>query len=759
MSQFSTASSAGVADGSQVFASWPGRFFSVGNPLRSCWVRMAFLTPMLWMVSLLGTDSVQAQLPVEVGETVQIQFLGDWHEGVAIDTNKQKQVLVEFVWGAGTQQRVFNRREVLREYEVGCMDFGRIWTSTAGTKIEAALKSFEGDKLTLSRPDLEEIVVLEDKLSNKDVAYAKKIKANYKAAVNRGAVAAKVPDLPELEQFAGGGSYSMFAQNGAERVELLGQAPSFLKFKQAGAGIELVRREQDLVSVIPVGGPEQLVLMGTGEDYMGSSPFPSQLYWVSLEKRKVLGKLYVSPAHLAMDYDPKSRRLLTFHPESFFDHSGAPGQYVLWDLKPGGTDPIPVKRWRADGMEWERDYFAKIVDKDTVVAKTAKHTYTGWNVDRGEEIYRFESASFFDAPVSLTRDRSHLIVPEDGNVSVVDARTGDFTMSLNVDAHHVSGANVNAEGTRLAAITESKLYVWDLDSGSVEPRVFSAPLIASPFQSRLDWIDDNHILGENHQGRVLFSLEHEIPVWSYRVELRHYFENKDPLKNFVLDGKYFYVARPDFSNVIAVGAIELPGPNEKEIIQDIDRESLLIVKAGTRVGLDIKIDNPGNVQDWLLKKIERNAWVYDPSAEIRLVATMGIGEMQQVTYQEFGGGATTQASFRPHYSRLQLTKGQQVLWQSGTSTGPPPIVRGDAQSEINRMQKPNYQFFEAVYIEPEILDPKYSRGFGESVFGLRGLRVVSTNPPGRSDDPYEAEREAQAQENKDRQSQRQQSQQ
>ncbi len=44
----------------------------------------------------------------------------------------------------------------------------------------------------------------------------------------------------------------------------------------------------------------------------------------------------------------------------------------------------------------------------------------------------------------------------------------------------------------------------------------------------------------------------------------------------------------------------------------------------------------------------------------------------------------------------------------------------------------------------EMIDPKYSRGFGVSHLGLRGIEVTSTKPPGREDDPYATERKNQS---------------
>ena len=350
----------------------------------------------------------------------------------------------------------------------------------------------------------------------------------------------------------------------------------------------------------------------------------------------------------------------------------------------------------------------------------------------------------------LSPDRQHLIFPEDKQISVLAAATGELVMGAYVDDRHVSGANINPAGTKLAALTERNIYVWELGSGVKEPTVYPAPLMGSPFSSRVEWIDDDHLLGQSSSQRILYRLSLKLPVWSYEMEVRDYFLNRDPLKNMVVDGKFFYVSRPQaFGSMIAVGSVQLPGPGVAEVTQNIDRDSLMLLKPGVRVGLSIgSVSNPIQVEQWLSKIVEDNEWVLDDNAEIQIHAEMGIGQSQTIEYRPIGGSfrsdqKSTTVSFRPHYSSLKIKKGNTIIWQTGTSTGAPPIVSSNnIQGEIDRYQQPQLQFFKGVKIDKKIIDPKYSRGFGVSKLGLRGIQVVSTTPPGREDDPLAASAQA-----------------
>jgi len=94
-------------------------------------------------------------------------------------------------------------------------------------------------------------------------------------------------------------------------------------------------------------------------------------------------------------------------------------------------------------------------------------------------------------------------------------------------------------------------------------------------------------------------------------------------------------------------------------------------------------------------------------------------------------------SYTPYYANLKIKRGKSYIWSSGSSSGPPGHLKIDnAQAEVNKLQVPQLNFFKRVNLEVDVIDPKYSRGFGVSKLGLRGIQVVSTTPPGRADDPF-----------------------
>ena len=710
---------------------------------------------MIWMLLALTANSLVAQTRMEEGEEVRVFFLGEWRDGTVIEVDK-KEVLVEFEF-VNTRQQSFNRKDVRKLCEVDAVDFCRQWKSAEGDfKIDAALKTVEDGNAVLIKPDLDEIKVPMEKLSKTDVNYVKRMIKDFENAVARGDAPAMTPALPALEQFESSfGSIGNYSSS-TNSPKPFGATPEFLlQFNQSGMGFNMARNRQELIAVIPVGGPEQLVLMTAREDnfFNDGEKYQSQVYWVSLKTRKIVATIALTTEHFPLDYDPRTKLLLTYFRNTKLsklrtDDTKEPNHFTIWRVEPASSKADPVVRWQADADDWPNPFFCKIVNDHIIVTKTDRHSFVGWDFVDKKQVYSLKTQSFFDAPVVITPDRRFLIMPEDGQITVVQSDTGDTEMRFRVSARHVSGANINPAGNKLVAISEQSVFVWDLESGNPNPTVHPAPLIGSPFKARIEWIDDDHILTETHNRRILYRLSLSLPIWSYEMDVRDYWLNRDPLKNMVVDGKFFYVVQPDpFSSATAVGAVQLPGPDVERITGNITRDQLLIMKQGTRVGLDVSgAGSRTKIQGWLEQKIEENGWVLDPDAEIVIYASMGVGEKQSVTYYEIANPKNTRSiSFRPHFASLEIKKGELLIWQTGTSTGAPPVLYSNNITGRNlggNYNNPQVSFFQNVEIDDEIIDPKYSHGFGVSRLGLRGIEVVSTSPPGREDDPQAAAEQA-----------------
>ncbi len=754
-----------------------------------------------------------AQLKLEVGEEIMVfYFTGDWKKGTVLEKQRDGWLVDYFAHGESlSMQDWFHRNQIRKLCEVGALDFARRWESSNGNfKIDAALKDFVGDldEVILTKTDLKELKVKISSLSTADITYVKKLYKNRDSAASIGMMPALIPKLPELTQLELDAAKTPSIQIGGEGdMGPFGVLPSFLKtFQPEGVGFQIIRARQRVVATIPVGGPDQLVLVTAFEHtaVWDDAPFQSQGYWVSLKQKKVVNIVAVSPESRPVDYDPRHKLLLTVRDltdekletrrkrlykdltaqkdlsrtesEDFQKEFGSifnqNAEYVLWRLQPGESKVEPLIRWHAKSNQGLHLPYAKIINDKIVLAKVDSNTYQAWDLETRREAYSFKISkfpNFLSKNLELTPDRQSIIIAGDNQVSIINAENGELRFALQVPEDRVIGANVDSSGTKLAALTNRCLYVWDLLSGNREPNVYLAPLIGSPAGSRLDWIDDDHVLIEGIGRRVLYRLSLKLPIWSYITDVGYSSDFIDNPLNFnAVGGLFFYVAEQPSEilfdqilktgriqatgNRIAVGAVNFPGPRVNQMAETAlneNTQSMYVLKPGVHVDIELdSVTDPDQVTQWLKERIQAAGWVYQPGSSLRINAEMGTLPTRTQTFRQFGTlrNDTTSVSITPHFARIRITDGDKIIWEVATQTGVPFFVRSnDIQVAVNEQQVPQLKFFERVKFDPIVMDPEYSYGFGVSRFGLPGIEVVSVTPPGRADDPWAAAEEMEKQ--------------
>ena len=685
----------------------------------------------------LALPPATAQVKVKIDDEVKVRHLSSWYDGKVID-KQRNEFLVEFEWASRTRQEVVEREDICLLYEVDAMDYGRKWATADGKfTVVAALSDVNDADVILKKEDLTTITVPIELLSARDKSYARKILKDYEKAIASGEAPARAINMPEPLEFDKTKTRELNFEQSTPSGTVGNTTPDFLKtFDVAGVGFDLFRDDQELVAAIPVGGPEQLALVTTRKGWRGSgAAFQSQLVWVSMKQQKIIGRINLIPLAFPIDYNPRARRLLTFTPDK--THSDK-GFYTLWSLTAGKEDAKPLKSWRSTYNDDEETGFATVVNENVVVACIGRAEFAAWDLSVDQQLYYFKQDSFFRAPVTVSNDRRLLIVPQDKSIVILDAATGEVVVRQK-SSSSFSGAALHPDGQRLAGIDGSGFFVWELDQPDASPKFYSAPLIGNPFRSSLQWIGDGRILGTGWRSRVLYDLKLELPIWSYSMPSDIASLSEKRLLNAVVNDRFFYVARPSWhEKSVALGVVELPGPQVDETTADIDRESLLTLTPGSRMRLTIEnVSDPEKVRQWMTEKMEANEWVIDPAGEFELTANAGVSESRSITYENWRTGERSTYSYTPRFTSIKIQRGEEQIWRTGTQTGPSHLIM-EGESMASVVAKANnpvpIEYFQNVKLASNIIEPKYSQGFGRSLLGYRGLEVISTSPPGRPDD-------------------------
>ncbi len=443
---------------------------------------------------------------------------------------------------------------------------------------------------------------------------------------------------------------------------------------------------------------------------------------------------------MLLDYHSPTHRVLTF--SSVKDESDPHGRgtpaLTLWEASPTDKRVKPLVRWKVDsGEHGGHEPWGRIIDGDLVLQRFKKQELVGWDTTAKKVRYRIAQESFFAPLPTLSAGRTYLFIPEDKDVRILEAATGNVVATL-AAPDGCSGVAVSEDGKKVAALSRNSLTVWDLTTPDAEPQRYQAEAIGTPFSAELFWVGDDRVMVDTLQlGMVLFSLKHKVSLWNYQFDMSAISKTAASAHRLreIVNQHLVYGASLESGGKhgLAVGAVQLPGPQVEQAAAALDPESLIAIKPGTAVKLDVQAaENTPRVQAALDAKIRANGWVPSPASNVVLIAEMKRGDQQSITYHmhKFGGGGqeTTQtASVTPYISSLRLMIGDKVAWQSGTSTGTPGIIMlkegQTAQAEIDKWQHPNPDFFDNVEIPAKILDPTKRTGLGTTQVTNRGLIV------------------------------------
>ena len=690
----------------------------------------------LWLVALtaFAADDYVA------GDMVEVFFLGEWRPATVVQVDKRGNVGAEFEFAGGPKRQAFKKAEVRAAYESGALTRGRLWSDPSGKfKTKAALLVIHDDEsITIRKEDLTELKIPLANLSEADKKYIKTVKKEGGLAVLTG------PEPPPLEDFAGaGGAIGSFAvpftgKDAGQRTALEPDPmPAYLKMKQGGVAFGLDDERDKLGAVLPLGGPDCWVLAALENENPWSKGLCTRILWVSLTKQKVEKRQLLPSGEAVLDYHPPSRRLLTFAALQEGDKTRWGGKPVLtlWEASPTEEKVKPIVRWNADSGEGVfHEPWARIVDANTILQRYKKQEYVAWDISAKAVKYRVAQESFFAPLATLSGGRKYMFLPEDNGVRVMEASTGKLLFGLPT-TNGASGVAISEDGRKAAVLEDYNLVVWDLTDPSAEPQKFEAQAIGTPFRADIAFVGDERIMSDAGLfGNVLFSMKTKIALWNYKFDWNAVHEDKGRRLREIVDQHLVYAATVQAGSQrgLAVGAVQLPGPKVDEVEAMTTYESLLMLKPGSEVRLVVQTGQYDNqVRQALLKEIEKNGWVESQSAGITIEAKMGQSETQTVTYGSggfFGRAQSTETvTVTPFYSSLIVKVGDVVAWQSGTSTGAPPMIwlrEGQtAQGEINKWQNPQPGFFDRVDIPDKIIDPAKRNGLGTTEVTNRGLVV------------------------------------
>jgi hypothetical protein len=688
-------------------------------------MRRSLSITVLLLLSLTLALFAQSSGPVRVGDEVEVFFLGKWQTAKVIETNKRGDVLAEFEFAGHPKRQVFKRSEVRFAYEADAIVPGRSWSDKSGQfKTRAALLRLDEGSVTLRKEDMKELKIAIDKLSDADQAFLKRLQKEI------GPASARPPAPPPIEKFERSSVAKIdtaapaFGSRSALTADPL---PSSLRMQEGGFAFPIGGVFERLGAVLALGGADSWILAAVESGHANAME-ASKLLWVTLGKREIGGQQLLPPGEIVLDYHPASHRLLTYAElpgASTFERQRV---LSLWEVLPADKQVKPVARWNVEPDERPtRDPWGRLVTPDLVLHRWKDHEYVAWDIAGKQLRYQIAQESFFAPLPTISGGRKYLFLPEDKGVKVFETATGKMlTMLPSEDG--ATGVALTEDGRRAAVLGRSTLTIWDLADTSAAPQRIQSEAIGSPFGAKLHWVDDQHLMADAGGDQVLFSLQHKLALWSYHFDGNAVRESNGRRLRDIVGGHLVYAAsvQAGAERGLAVGAVKLPGPKVMEAAASLNIDDLMIVKPGTSVRVEVRAGaENARIQSLLERQIQANGWKLSPSAKVVVIAEMRQGETQTVTYRSFGFGGEESVTITPYISEVRVEADGKNAWHSMTSSGVPPSLRlpegQSVQSEVDKWQKPNPQFFDTVTLPAKIFDPAKRNGIGLTNVTNRGL--------------------------------------
>jgi WD40 repeat protein len=666
----------------------------------------------------------------EVGDLVELNFLGSDYEGTVTRFTGTGWPYVEFEYRGKTKEQFFppSRLKLLEsaDSESGSeMPAAEIrqWVDATGKfKIKAKFLSNKNGKVELEKEDGRIITLPANKLSSTDQEYLKQL------------------ELAESDEnpFAGGekksGSKSASSgrkssgrassKSGAKASNVTTLSPEY-----ASNEIALIASDWNVKpnpSTLPATKMNKVVsIPGASDRYdfhnqfsgtqltIGNELFgtavgnafrnTSEIVTIDLKTGRVKNKSTVAIKQATLlAVSPDGEKLVTVRKGKGRDK----GSVDFWQA---GDEPKQTLSWESASF-FDRDGFAPKsgLFLDDARLMTVGNRLVVWNVESAAAIYS----------ASIDSECATALSPGKKQVAV---RSGDSVYILNVDDGTVMGELQPPEkNSTLLAFSKTgqflagycsgtgAIWVWDLTANKLVRELSSNQRTASS----LTWVGNQHLLVND---RSLIDVWLRSEIWKYNVTGKLVASG---------DGRFWVANKTRFAPV------QLP-PGNLGGLSKYDPDELLVLKPGSRIKLDFKLPFPPaeqkKIRDEVTSRLEANNMTLDQSADLVLKATVEKRKSESTEVSDFMGGpfgrrGSEKITYTPTYASLQLLKNGKPVWSSGRLFSLQGMVihmkNGEsAQQAANRMCKPSPAFFSQTRFPKYFAQLPDGKVLGETTFG------------------------------------------
>ena len=420
--------------------------------------------------------------------------------------------------------------------------------------------------------------------------------------------------------------------------------------------------------------------------------------------------LEVSEGASLIDFEPTSGQALML---SGFDHSMRGGDLVLLNGLADGK-PEPLFKRRLPGIDkpgskpqvkWARflsaEHAACVVDRELYV----------WNLRTATLLYKIEKIDGLRFP-AVSPNRRYMAIPRRAGAVIIDVVDGSSQGFVALGESLTPCAVFHPDGRRIAVAANNQLLVWDC----VEGRPTCEVTMPGQIGALLGWVEPDGLL--TGLGRLIRT-DLEMTVWGYSLS--------GAVEPTCCAGGVLFTKKGS-SCLLASMPIPHPAADKAATELATGGQAMMLIRPGTKVALDAQV--PGGTDREMVisalgEAVEKTGWQVVDRAETNVVAIIGQGEEQKLSYRMMERGQSRDsasvetATIRPFTAEIQIRRGGEVLWTRETRNHVPSFLflKKDQtlQEAVKEFERPNAAFFAQLTIPPRIPKPEIADGLGLSL--------------------------------------------
>jgi hypothetical protein len=369
---------------------------------------------------------------------------------------------------------------------------------------------------------------------------------------------------------------------------------------------------------------------------------------------------------------------------------------------------------------------ARFVDNDHVLVSGGSTEMAMIDVPKAQVVWSTPISILFSDEIALSHNRKQVaMLPDNGRgFALLDTMTGKLLSQFDEGWGTMT---FSPDGKRIALGASDRLVIYDVATGK---RLQEASVPSPGHAKQVEFIgagDGSQLLLATNGNNYLFEPARQFVPWVYSIRRAPTYSDVA-----LFGGRLWYLHHEGGQRVplTTLASAVVPHKAALDAARNADVNSLMTVRPGMSVALDVRVDAPGDmvarIVDAYTKRLTKGGLKIDGAAPLKLVATTTPGKQTQIHFvnrPDLGDKTLTDLSFRVAYEL-----NGQTLWERkggyavGTMANFTFVDDEQIKGLLGKDKEDALKFFESTYI-PSFIQRTNGKtiGLGNTELGANGF--------------------------------------